>query len=81
MDEDSDSEYGKKLKKRRWLPKKSKAEAMKSKSSAEKSTLNSRSKGTRTPVTPIPKPSVPNDTDEVADLIDKLGRLNLNGPG
>ena len=53
----------------------------KSKSSAEKSTLKSRSKGTSTHVTPIPKTSVPNDTDEVADLIDKLGRHNMNGPG
>ena len=77
-EEDSGSEYGKKLKKRKWLLEKSKAQAMKSKSSAEKSTPKSRSKGTSTPATPIPKIS---DTDEVADIIDKLVRLNLNGPG
>ena len=79
-EESNDSEYGKKLKKIRFLQK-SKAHAKKSKSLAEKSTLKSRSKGTRTPVTPIPKPSVPNDTDEVADLINRLGCFNLNGQG
>ena len=75
-DEDSDLEYGKRLKKRRCL-KKSEAKAEKSKSS-EKSTPKSRSKGTSTPVTPMPKIL---DTDEVADLNDKQGHLNLNGPG
>ena len=75
-DEDSDLEYGKRLKKRRFL-KKSEAKAKKSKSS-EKSTPKSRSKGTSTPAAPIPKTS---DTDEVADLNDKLGHLNLDGPG
>ena len=60
-----------------WI--KSKAQVKKSKSLAKKSALKLRLKGTSTPA--IPKPSVPKDTDKVANLIDKLRCLNLNAPG
>ncbi|KAF8525729.1 hypothetical protein JB92DRAFT_2826713 [Gautieria morchelliformis] len=77
---DGDSEYGKGLKKSLSKTKKSKVKTRKSKSLVDKYSGKSKSKSSSTLATPTSKPSVPDDTDEVADLINKLGRLSLNDP-